>query len=430
MRRRAVLLIVFCFSLQILIAQSPKPKNNFFLFQFTTSLYPSSEAGLKNPDDKTYSYGFGINYWKSFRPKIWLTAGYNGVFSNFTPLFVKGDLIGRAAYSSQLDAMIHLNAFKDEHPWNLFVGAGIGIGTFPDELAVYTPVGTGLSVYFKEGARLFLQAQMRQPITEGITKSFLHFSLGITQTAPRPEKKKPTPLPEPIPVVLTDRDQDGFADSIDVCPDIAGILNGCPDRDRDSIADNEDACPDSIGLVKYKGCPIPDSDGDGFHDEIDSCVSERGNITGCPDKDGDGIADKYDECPDLAGIDALKGCPEIKVEYKEKVEYAARNIGFKFASDELLASSLKSLEQVAIIMKENLELKLTIDAHADNRGTPERNMMWSDRRATAVANYFISKGISRERLSWKGYGDTKPIADNKTEEGRTINRRVEMKIAY
>jgi outer membrane protein OmpA-like peptidoglycan-associated protein len=57
-------------------------------------------------------------------------------------------------------------------------------------------------------------------------------------------------------------------------------------------------------------------------------------------------------------------------------------------------------------------------------------MLWSERRATAVANYFISNGISKERLTWKGFGDTKPIADNNTEKGRVQNRRVEMIISY
>jgi OmpA-OmpF porin, OOP family len=73
---------------------------------------------------------------------------------------------------------------------------------------------------------------------------------------------------------------------------------------------------------------------------------------------------------------------------------------------------------------------LSIEAHADNAGTPERNMMWSERRAKAVADYFIGKGIAAERITYKGYGDTKPIADNKTAKGRALNRRVEMKVDY
>jgi outer membrane protein OmpA-like peptidoglycan-associated protein len=411
-------------------AQAPQTKKDFFLYQFTTSLYPPSESGLKNPDDKTLSYGFGVNYWKPLRKKVWLSAGYHGIFSNFTPLFVKDDLTGKAAFSSQLDGMIYLNAFADAHPWNMFIGAGVGAGSFPDKFALYAPAGAGLSAYFKEGARLFVQAQMRQPLTEGFTKHFLHFSLGITQTPPRPEKKKILPIPKPMPVVVSDKDKDGFADSTDVCPDIAGTLKGCPDRDNDGIADQDDACPDSLGLARYKGCPVPDTDRDGFNDEIDSCKTEQGSIQGCPDQDGDGIADKLDECPDLAGIPALRGCPEITVEVKEKVQYAARNIQFKFASDELLASSLQSLEQVAIILKENQELKLTIEAHADNRGTHERNMMWSEKRATSVAKYFMNQGIPKDRLQWKGYGDTKPVADNTTEEGRAKNRRVELLMGY
>ncbi|MFN9711209.1 MAG: OmpA family protein, partial [Bacteroidota bacterium] len=111
-------------------------------------------------------------------------------------------------------------------------------------------------------------------------------------------------------------------------------------------------------------------------------------------------------------------------------KYAASKIMFKFASDELLPSSFNALNEIVKIMNDDSRLKLKIEAYADSIGREERKMMWSEMRAKSVANYFISKGIAADRITSKGYGDKRPIADNGTEEGRAKNRRVEMVIEY
>ncbi|MFT4024709.1 MAG: outer membrane beta-barrel protein, partial [Flavihumibacter sp.] len=93
------------------------------------------------------------------------------------------------------------------------------------------------------------------------------------------------PLPPPPPAPA-DRDHDGVVDSLDACPDVAGLaaLNGCPDKDGDGITDAADKCPDVPGLAKYEGCPIPDTDKDGINDEQDKCPTEAGvaKYQGCP----------------------------------------------------------------------------------------------------------------------------------------------------
>ena len=77
-------------------------------------------------------------------------------------------------------------------------------------------------------------------------------------------------------------------------------------------------------------------------------------------------------------------------------------------------------------MKQYPNTKWEIDGHTDNVGKPDKNMDLSNRRAASVKNYFISKGINADRLNSQGFGDTKPIADNKTSAGRAQNRRVEI----
>ncbi|MEM5734285.1 OmpA family protein, partial [Shewanella algae] len=79
-------------------------------------------------------------------------------------------------------------------------------------------------------------------------------------------------------------------------------------------------------------------------------------------------------------------------------------------------------------LQENPSLQIEIGGHTDNIGKPEDNNKLSTERAKSIANYIIGKGIAAERISFKGYGSTKPIADNKTEAGRAINRRTTVTI--
>ncbi len=116
------------------------------------------------------------------------------------------------------------------------------------------------------------------------------------------------------------------------------------------------------GLIKYNGCPVPDTDKDGINDENDKCPSEFGVIryAGCPipDKDGDGVNDEEDKCPEVKGTRQYNGClpEEVKKEIIEKVNYAAKRIQFKQAEAVLLPNSLKVLDEVARkILQDNSE---------------------------------------------------------------------------
>lgn len=237
--------------------------------------------------------------------------------------------------------------------------------------------------------------------------------------------------------IVSDQDLDGVPDKDDLCPLMAGtvITNGCPDRDGDGIADKDDKCPDLKGVVANSGCPANlDRDSDGIPDTEDHCPDIAGisKYHGCPipDSDADGVNDEIDKCPGVAGSKKNNGCPLIDTAIVQKVNIAARKIQFNYASAELTASSFIALDDVVTLMKNNPELLITIAGHTSGDGHPERNLVLSQERANTVKVYLESKGIATKRIKAVGFGSSKPIADETSEEGKSRNRRVELIFSY
>lgn len=239
-----------------------------------------------------------------------------------------------------------------------------------------------------------------------------------------------------------DNDGDGVWDWDDACPEQPGpaVNLGCPERDSDSdgILDREDRCPqraeDKDGFEDTDGCPESDDDGDGLLDAEDRCPRAPGPAAGggCPDadRDGDGVVDRLDNCPDVAGDPATQGCKD-----KQRVAIVGDQIQvldkvyFKSARAKIQARSNALLDNVAKVLLEHPELaRIEVQGHTDDRGRASSNLRLSQRRAEAVVAYLVRKGVAPTRLTAKGYGQTRPVADNGTREGRADNRRVELTI--
>jgi outer membrane protein OmpA-like peptidoglycan-associated protein len=230
-----------------------------------------------------------------------------------------------------------------------------------------------------------------------------------------------------------DKDKDGIPDNQDKCPDVFGVaqFNGCPDTDGDGIQDSEDKCPTVKGIAQFNGCP--DTDGDGIQDSEDACpqVAGKKEAKGCPDTDGDGIADNDDRCPNIAGPISNNGCPEVAIDNKAKqiFQQAMTGIQFETGKDVIKKTSYGILDNVVSVLKSNPTWDTEVEGHTDNVGNAEANKELSQKRANAVMKYLQDKGVVN-KLSARGFGMERPIADNKTAKGKAKNRRVEFKVTY
>ncbi|MGR6088153.1 MAG: PorP/SprF family type IX secretion system membrane protein [Arcticibacter sp.] len=247
-------------------------------------------------------------------------------------------------------------------------------------------------------------------------------------------------VPENNGCPLADRDRDGIADFVDRCPDQPGSISneGCPvaDRDMDGVPDLYDQCPDLKGSLRNNGCPFTDTDQDGVADIHDRCPTLPGSISnnGCPDtrldSDGDGIPNYLDECPNTIGASGNKGCPVVSKKQSEIVDKAISNLEFDFNASTIKSASNVGLDMLALMLEDKPDWKLKISGHTDAVGSEEYNLELSKKRAEAVRDYLVAKGVSFDRFIVEYFGKYRPISTNDTEIGRSKNRRVEMMLIF
>jgi outer membrane protein OmpA-like peptidoglycan-associated protein len=185
--------------------------------------------------------------------------------------------------------------------------------------------------------------------------------------------------------------------------------DGFADSDHDGIADKDDRAPDEP------------EDEDGFQDEDGKPD---------PDNDEDGIPDDQDECPELAGDRAHDGCPaRTYVKITKSTIYIFGKVQFRSGSAEIDRRSEPLLDQIGEALNANPDVKVVvIEGHTDNVGGRAINQRLSEERAAAVKEALEKRGVSGERLRTRGFGETRPLAPNKSPAGRAKNRRVDFVI--
>jgi len=214
-----------------------------------------------------------------------------------------------------------------------------------------------------------------------------------------------------------------------------------PDTDGDGLCDpwiSEEGLGEKYAgtCTGFDNCPEEPEDFDGFQDD-----------DGCPDADNDrdGLCDPWveakgmlsqyahickgvDLCPEQAEtLNSYKdddGCPDEVPQPPKKV-FVLEGVNFESGKSTITQDSYVSLMKVVDIMETFPESTFDIVGHTDNIGSKDKNMTLSADRANAVKNFLVEKGIAESRMTTQGLGDTKPVASNKTPEGRAQNRRIE-----
>jgi outer membrane protein OmpA-like peptidoglycan-associated protein len=139
-----------------------------------------------------------------------------------------------------------------------------------------------------------------------------------------------------------------------------------------------------------------------------------------------------EEASDVQGAsDKSEPAPVVDIAIQQlakNVQMTFNDITFEFNSAELNAASYEELGRIERLLKENPSIRIEISAHTDDIGSDAMNMALSEKRAKTVIDYLVSRGVPRAALKSKGYGKSRPVVPNNSDENRAKNRRVEMKI--
>ncbi len=259
-----------------------------------------------------------------------------------------------------------------------------------------------------------------------------------------------------------DQDNDGLVDSLDRCRDEPGPARfyGCAtepvDVDLDGINVPDDRCPeepeDLDGFLDDDGCPDVDNDHDGILDVEDKCPNEPEVLNGFSDEDGcpdsgrvlvhSGPAPvvpvvpvpQASGAPHLAPARAGASAPPPAVSQHRVIVHRSQiqileKIYFRPGAAQILPKSVPLLRDIARVMQVYPELRrVVVEGHTDDAGNARVNLILSQRRAEAVRNKLIELGVDPNRLIAKGYGETRPLVPNDSDDSRAVNRRVDFKI--
>lgn len=373
----------------LLLTAAHAGESTFEIGAHANKNYTDNDSPIKDHFD---SYGLRANY----RLLDDLLVGLEYNYAN--------DAKFKAGGATDLQSFF-LNAqyeILDNDSYTPYAIAGIGYQDVDNEISnvlesgMLAQIGAGWKFHLIEMLDLFVEGKY----IRDIENEFDNFALTAGLSIPFGVMPKKPEAPK-----VVDSDGDGVEDSKDMCPNTpAGIkvdASGCPlDDDNDGVPNYKDKCPDTPAGVKVdeNGCKlVQDSDGDGVIDSLDKCPNTPKGVA----------VDKH-------------GCPII----------INLNINFDFDSAEIKPEFLPKIKEVVEFLKANPAYKAEIQGHTDSIGSAAYNKKLSEKRAKAVYEVMVKMGIDPSRLTYVGYGEERPIADNSTSEGRAKNRRVEVHLYY
>lgn len=265
---------------------------------------------------------------------------------------------------------------------------------------------------------------------------------------------------------LADKDGDNVPDERDECPETPGFFTalGCPDADGDGVKDSEDTCPNEYGSKSNKGCAVaqaivqtPESTKPAINTESPAMNSSVSVVKEQPvaaatkptkkgkEKGKEKVKEVVAETTPPVVIETptevttkparLNNPPTNPNENVSDEEFCKRvsmsdlgNAYFNVNVAKPQDNSFNTLSNVVDIMRRCSDLKITISGHADADGNEVSNLELSQKRANAIKDYLIKKGISARRLIIQAFGESKPANGNDSVDGKQVNRRVEFEL--
>jgi OOP family OmpA-OmpF porin len=343
--------------------------------------------------------GLAISYLQGLSSHLDLSIGLAATFLDYQ--LPDGSYLGHGSLLLEWDAAVMAKLLSDRHFFTPYLLAGAGVSGYGNYYGVFTPLGAGVQLNFSNKAYLLLDAEYRAALTSRAAGHY-YYSLGLAGNIITKKRKNIRPAPAvPAGKPVSSKDS---------------VVRAPADTDGDGIPDSEDKCPTVAGTLKYHGCPIPDTDGDGIDDEHDSCPTVPGLA-------------KYHGCPEPRDSTDSSQRQRATGIIRIKLAEDARNIFFRSDSYEILPPSWPALDDVAAMLNKAPDLRLLIEGHTDASGDSAWNQTLSERRAAAVWQYLVTKGkVAGARLTYRGFGPSRPVATNETPQGRALNRRVELNL--
>ena len=357
-------------------------------------MYTADEPTGATIDDGVYA---GLAAGIQFTPAFALEAEYGN--SGDTKLFGGHALVSPYSFRMGAVAPYILGGFSQS---KISANAGSSEDTTVD-------LGGGLKYTLTDNltvrGELRLVSNSDHSLTNYLALAGLEYNFGSPDQGGGYE---PEPAPVQRPITPADTDGDGVVDANDRCPNTpAGWevgMDGCPlDADKDRVPNSIDECPNTP-----MGQPV--------------------GANGCPmDDDKDGVINVNDKCPATPASEVVddKGCTKtVTIAKTEKIE-SKINVVFDTNRAVIKPEFEKEVAKIADLAKANANAFITIEGHTDSSGSPAKNKLLSQQRAEAVRMKLINDfQIDAARVSAVGFGSAKPVADNKTAEGKAQNRRV------
>lgn len=366
------------------VSQAEVTFTPFATYQWFDSSSLENIYGAPNPDleDKE---GFGLSLGYRFTPAIGLEA-------HFARTETQDDFTGATTdFRSDRLSLDGYYTFNADGKFSPYVLIGAGQGRLkPDGLDsnVDTIVNAGLGAFYRFNDKVALRAEAREvfnsdeDLNDAVAMLGLEFSPGTAAAVA--DEPEPQPEPEQAPV------EEQAAAPVEQAP---------VDTDGDGVTDDADKCPATPAGVQVdaNGCPL-DDDGDDVANYLDKCPSTAEGVV----VDDNGCEKTLTEAINL----------ELKVQFDS---------GKAVVKDEYKAEISKAAE----LMKQYPSAHMEIQGHTDSGGRAAANTALSQQRADAVRAVLVNEmGVKGDNITAKGYGSAQPVADNKTAEGRTQNRRV------